>query len=140
MTWLNDDRFYTYTALAEGSFEAIATELGANDPNFNLRRQQALVLRAKNAKTHAFVSLLEPHGEYNGPAEYTTRSSGAVTGLVRFHRNGADIIRISTQDGSHYLGLSYTPQADAAHSVKADGLTFAWRGYYGLFDAQGVLQ
>ncbi|MEQ8206160.1 MAG: heparinase II/III-family protein, partial [Woeseia sp.] len=35
LTWLKDNRFYTYTALAETKLEAIAAELGANDPNFN---------------------------------------------------------------------------------------------------------
>lgn len=140
MTWLDFNRFYTFTTLAEGKFEVIAAELGANDPHFNLRRQQALVLRAKDAGSHTFVSVLEPHGEYNGPAEYTTQSSGSVTGLQRFEMGGSDVIRIETTGGTHYLALSYDPDADETHEVNADGRTFTWRGYYGLFDAGGELR
>ena len=138
VTWLNGNRFYTYTALANGSLEVIAAELGANDPNFNLRRQQALILRAKDARAHSFVSVLEPHGEYNGSAEFTVQSSGSIVDLDRYHESGADVIRITTVGGDqHYLGLSYDPRVDVAHRVSADGRVFEWQGYYGLFDSQG---
>jgi len=52
---------------------------------------------------------------------------------------GADVIRITTAEGRlHYLALSYDPRPDASHKVRADGRDFAWRGYYGLFDGNGV--
>jgi hypothetical protein len=138
MTWLSTDRFYTFTTLAQDGLELIVTELGANDPNFNLRREQALILRAKDAGTHSFISVLEPHGEYNGPAELTTNSSGNIRSLQRFHQDGADVIRITTQAGDeHFLGLSFDPRGDVAHEVNVDGRLFEWQGYYGLFDERG---
>lgn len=139
MTWLNENRFYTYTALAQDGLEIILAELGANDPNFNLRPQQALVLRANKAQGHSFISVLEPHGEYNGPAEFTTHSSGTIGDLQRFHEDGADLIRITTNIGEqHYLGLSYNPSASIAHKVSADGRVFEWQGYYEFFDEHGA--
>jgi hypothetical protein len=138
MTWLSTNRFYTFTTLAQDGLELIVTELGANDPNFNLRREQALILRAKDANTHTFVSVLEPHGEYNGPAELTRQSSGSIRGLKRFHEGGADLIRITTQAGDeHFLGLSYDPRPKESHKVTVGDRTFAWQGYYGLFDEHG---
>ena len=135
MTWLNNNRFYTYTALAQDDMNVLYTELGANDPNFNLRREQALILRAKDAKTYSFVSVLEPHGEYNGPEEFTTRSYGSVTRLERFHEDGADVIRIVTRNGAeHFLGLSYDPRNDVAHSVNVGDRTYEWNGYYAVFN------
>lgn len=135
MTWLSTNRFYTFTTLAQDGLELIVTELGANDPNFNLRREQALILRAKEANTHTFVSVLEPHGEYNGPAELTRQSSGSISGLKRFHEGGADLIRVTTQAGDeHFLGLSYDPRPNESHKVTVGDRTFAWQGYYGLFD------
>lgn len=139
MTWLNENRFYTYTALAQDGLEVVLAELGANDPNFNLRRQQALILRANNAHGHSFVGALEPHGEYNGPAEYTTSSSGSIADLQRFHKDGTDIIRITTNAGEqHYLGLSYNPNAGIVYKVSADSRVFEWQGYYGFFDGHGA--
>jgi hypothetical protein len=138
MTWLSTNRFYTFTTLAQDGLELIVTELGANDPNFNLRREQALILRAKDANTHTFVSVLEPHGEYNGPAELTRQSSSSIRGLKRFHEGGADLIRITTQAGDeHFLGLSYDPRSKESHKVTVGDRTFAWQGYYGLFDEHG---
>ncbi len=138
-TWLNKNRFYTYTALAQDGLDVLLTQLGANDPNFNLRHEQALVLRVNEAQGQTFVSVLEPHGEYNGPAEYTIGSRSSIVDLQRFHVEGADIIRITTTaGGQHYLALSYEPKADVSHKVSADGRDFAWRGYYGLFDENGV--
>ncbi len=140
-TWLNKNRFYTYTALAQDGLDALLTQLGANDPSFNLRHEQALVLRVDKARAQTFVSVLEPHGEYNGAAEYTIGSHGSITDLQRFHVEGADVIRITTsQGGGHYLALSYDPNTDASYKVSADGHNFAWRGYYGLFDRNGVKQ
>ncbi len=141
LTWLTDNRFYTYTALADDGMEVFMTELGANDPDFNLRRQQALILRADNVAEQSFISVLEPHGEYNGPAEYTNRSSGSIKNLQRFNEQGADLIRITTAAGEHhYLGLSYDGSADAMHTVSADGRVFSWPGYWALFDQNGLRQ
>ncbi len=139
LTWLNKNRFYTYTALAQNGFEVLLTQLGANDPRFNLRYDQALVLRVKDARAQTFVSVLEPHGEYNGSAEYTIGGRSNIAELQRFQAGRADVIRITTTDGSrHYLALSYDTRTDAIHKVAADGRDFEWRGYYGVFDQNGA--
>ena len=139
LTWLNHDRFYTYTALAPKGLEVLFTELGANDPHFNLRKQQALMLRVRDRKSTAFVSLLEPHGEYNGPNEFTIASEGRIKALERYNQNGADVIRMITRDGkSLYLGLSYDARGDVEHEVVVSGRNFTWKGFYSLFDSQGA--
>lgn len=134
LTWLNGDRFYTYTTLAGDDMELLFTELGANDPNFNLRREQALILRVPRARDRTFVSVLEPHGEYNGSEEYTVQSRGRVAALEHARADGADLVRIATRDGhERWLALARGPRRDGRHSVTAGGRTFAWDGYYGLF-------
>lgn len=139
LTWLNNNRFYTYTTLAPNGLDVLVTELGANDPNFNLRREQAVILRVKQAKTYSFLSLLEPHGEYSGSEEFTIRSSGIVSNLERFSENGADVILIQTKNGNEIvLGLSYDPRPDVQHSVKVGKRVFEWMGYYSLFDIESA--
>jgi len=44
LSWLIEDQFYTLSFAASTPTTAFLTELGANDPNNNLRREQALVL------------------------------------------------------------------------------------------------
>lgn len=134
LTWLNGTRFYTYTALAGDDLEVLFTVLGANDPNFNLRRGQAVILRIPQAEAATFVSVLEPHGEYNGPEEYTVQSRSRIRTLERFSAGGADLIHIVTSNGNErWLALSHDPRADRPHSVTARGRTFEWDGFYGLF-------
>lgn len=135
LTWLNSNRFYTYTALAQDEMEVLFTELGANDPNFNLRREQALILRIPQAKARTFVSVLEPHGEYNGSEEYTVQSRSSITTLERVSADGADLIYIAASSGNErWLGLSHDPRPGKRHSVTIGDRTFEWDGFYGLFD------
>ncbi|HEX7060552.1 MAG TPA: hypothetical protein VF200_01205, partial [Woeseiaceae bacterium] len=125
---------YTWTALAPGDGEVLFTELGSNDPHFNLRREQALILRVPEAEASTFVSVLEPHGEYNGAEEYTVRSRSAITALEHFSGGGADLIHITAGNGNErWFALSWDPRPDERHSLTARGRTFEWNGYYHLF-------
>src|SRR5690606_36485622 len=38
VSWLNKDRFYTLTSVVSNNDDLIFARIGANDPNFNLRR------------------------------------------------------------------------------------------------------
>lgn len=133
-TWLNNGRFYTHTSLALDDTEVLFAELGAGDPQFNLRPQSAMILRAKRSGDHSYISVLEAHGEYNGAEEYTLDSEGSITELQRLQQGSADIIRIATGDGREVLvGLSYDPRPEQTHAVTVDGRTLQWRGYYKVF-------
>ncbi len=134
-TWLNGNRFYTYTAVPDGSLEALFTETGAGDPDFNLRRQQALILRAEGRAGHTFVALLESHGEYNGTKEYTTASASHVQALERLGAGGLDVIRIvASGGGEQYVALSHDPDPDQGHTFELPGRTLEWSGYLHVFD------
>lgn len=134
LTWLAGNRFYTWTALAGDDLEVLFTELGAADPDFNLRREQAVILRVPNADATTFVSVLEPHGEYNGSEEYTVQSESRIRVLERFDTGAADLIHIVASNGNErWLALSRDPQPDRKHTASAGGRTFTWHGYYGLF-------
>src|SRR3546814_8215106 len=56
----------------------ILAESGANDPEFNLRREPALIQRVDGAADATFVSLLEPHGSYDASSEAVTQSRARV--------------------------------------------------------------
>jgi len=141
LSWLKDNRFYTYSALVDDQTQLILTETGANDPHFNLRRESALIVRVPKAKTHTFVALLEPHGEYNGTKEFTLRSNSQIKALQRMSQNGLDLITVSKRDGSQWsVAISYNPDSSMQHQLLSRGREYTWQGYYRLFDLNGEHQ
>lgn len=135
LTWIKDNRFYTYSALAESDMQVLFTELGASDPDFNLRREQALILRVKDASDFTFISVLEPHGEYNGSREFTTASASSLSAIERFDGGDAEVIRVTNKDGTAtVMGLSWDADKSKAHSVKTSDSSLDWKGFYRLFE------
>ena len=98
--------------------EFLFTETGANDPDFNLRHEPALVQRIDGASAQVFVSVFEPHGEYNGSREYTTESVSAVASIERTSTDSLEAIRITTKGGAvTTVLLSFDPDPKASHRI-----------------------
>jgi len=137
VTWLKDDRFYTYSVLGGKNQEMIFTQLGANDPNFNLRPETALIHRASSAKNHTYVSVLETHGEYNGTAEFTKNAKSSIVSLSatldEVSNDNIDVVTINFVDGqSLRLAIAHNSSATAKHSVTINGKSVEWLGPYSL--------
>lgn len=77
MTFLNGNRFYTITSLTTPDTRLYLNRIGAGDPNFNLRNEPAFML-SENARNKVFVSVIEPHGEFNPREEYTIQPYSAI--------------------------------------------------------------
>ena len=60
-TWLQEGKFYTLTAATASTDSLIFARIGANDPDFNLRRDAALIIRRPEAQSTVFASVIEPH-------------------------------------------------------------------------------
>ncbi len=76
-TFLNDKSFYTISSITDDSTHILFTRTGANDPNFNLRREPAYIIRKKGVN-QTFVNAVEIHGVYNANAENAKGSYSAV--------------------------------------------------------------
>ncbi|MEM7327577.1 MAG: heparinase II/III family protein [Pseudomonadota bacterium] len=103
-SWLLGDKFYTLSFAADQELTAIFAELGANDPNHNLRREQALLLRAQSDQV-TLVSVYERHGLYDSDNEVTVF-------------DGSSIDRIEISENSGITSIQITPSADAAVTFK----------------------
>lgn len=107
VTWLKDSTFYTHHSANSPEQKLLMVRLGANDPNFNLIANQALINRVSNAGDHQFLSALEVHGEYNGSKEFTINSKSQLTALtnVSEEAKGENItlIKIAFQPDVTYL-------------------------------------
>ncbi|WP_035467717.1 alginate lyase family protein [Algoriphagus mannitolivorans] len=97
-TWLLKDRFYTWSTKTSTSDELIMVELGANDPNFNLRNERALILRSQGKGNHYFLSALETHGSFDSKNELTVNASNQIKRLELIEKDGKKYIEITTKD------------------------------------------
>lgn len=69
MNWFKENKFYTLTSKSTKGDDIILARLGANDPNFNLRRDALLIHRKKEVKDARFLSVIENHGIYSPVTE-----------------------------------------------------------------------
>ncbi|CAM3647755.1 heparinase II/III family protein [Litorimonas haliclonae] len=137
VTWLLDKKFYSVMSSVPNSSEIIFAEIGATDPNFNLRREPAFIIRAKSADGISIASVIEPHGEYNPTVEFTVNSHSIVKSVDHFENGSDDYIRIETKDGEVVgLGVSGDMAKDAAHTVDVGGTAMSWTGPYKLFHSE----
>ena len=134
VTWLKDRRFYSVTSALPKDSSVIFAETGASDPNFNLRREPAFILRAKADAGVNFISVIEPHGEYNPTLEYTRDSHSRVKSVSYESGDDTLYIHVTTQDGAQLgLGVSDNMSTDKTHNVNFNGDVKTWRGPYHLF-------
>lgn len=135
LTWMQGNRFYSYHMLPPAGARFLLAESGANDPEFNLRREPALIQRVDGASDAIFVSLLEPHGEYDASAETTVASSARVKGLEHRREAGASLILVTLIDGRRLaVAVADDVAAGTKHSITLDGRALAWTGPVGRFD------
>lgn len=97
-SWLLGDQFYTLTFASDQQVSAYFTELGANDPHHNLRREQALVLRASGASAN-YVSVYERHGRYDSDEEVTVFNGSSIEDITIATDNDITAVTITPEQG-----------------------------------------
>jgi hypothetical protein len=141
ITWLLDRRFYSVTSAVPQGTQVIFAQIGANDPNYNLRREPAFILRAQSGDGVSFVSVIEPHGEYNPIVEYTVNSHSNVASVQHFEDDGNEFIQIQTKEGQTVgLAVAGDMDKDANHRMEIAGEAITWTGPYKLFHSQKHIQ
>jgi len=137
ITWLLDSTFYSVTSSVPEATEIIFAEIGANDPNFNLRREPAFIIRTNSNDGVSIASVIEPHGEYNPTVEFTIASHPHVKSVQHIESGTDEYIRIETKDGEVVgLGISGDMDEGASHTVQVDGTNMTWTGPYSLFHSE----
>ena len=134
MTWFNEKRFYTLTTTANEGDEMLLTRIGANDPNFNLRRDPGLIHRRTDGNT-LFASLYEMHGEYNYSDEIPHNSFSSVTALKVLHDSeDYAVVQFGLRSGGKYqFAFSLRDKSEGSkHRVSLSGGELEWTGTYSL--------
>ena len=133
MSWMGNGRFYTLTSIADAADELLFARLGANDPDFNLRRDPAFIVRRKDAADTVFATAIEPHGSYSPVSEIAIDSNGNIAKLAVAHDDDY-YTAISIEDVAGNVSVFILSNRDASastrHEVEVGDRTYLWTGPY----------
>ncbi|WP_299098483.1 alginate lyase family protein [uncultured Winogradskyella sp.] len=132
-SWFSNDKFYSLTTVTNTKDELIFARIGANDPEFNLRRDPALILRAKKSKNRTFVSVIESHGSYSAVSESALNSKSNIKDIKTVLDSDAyTAISITTINGKTKLFITANTNTskEVKHNVKIDDKNYEWSGSY----------
>jgi len=132
-SWLNNRKFYTLTSITTNKDELLFTRIGANDPDFNLRRDPALLLRRKNTKNTLFVSAIEAHGSYSPVSESAVNSNSSIKEIkVVLDSEDYTAIAITNVNDTNKLFITANINASkgATHNLKINDSNYQWTGAY----------
>jgi len=133
LSWLLNNKFYTYSAVTYNNDEVIFGRIGANDPEFNLRNEQTLILRKNNAKDALFVSTIESHGTYSPVSELAVNAYSNVENLTIIHNSKeytAVLIETKNDKSKVYIISNENNDKDTEHKLAINNKEYAWKGPY----------
>lgn len=134
-TWMNSGKFYTLTSATKPSDELLFTRVGAGDPQFNLRRDAAFMIRRKQAGDTIFASVIEPHGSYNVVSELSVNPDSNISRLQVLH-DDESYTAVSIEDISGQASVFILSNVNAAkaakHQLTVGGKQYQWIGPYHL--------
>ena len=136
-SWMGNGKFYTLTSVSESSDELLFTRLGANDPEFNLRRDAALMIRRNDVGDTVFATTIESHGAYSPVSELAVNSNSSIRELnVVF--DDEDYTAVSIEDVAGRTSIFFLSNTDAStsrqHQLEIDKRMYQWTGPYHYSD------
>lgn len=132
-SWLNAGKYYTLSSATNTSDEVLLTRLGANDPDFNLRRDPAIVLRRNNSDNTVFASIIEPHGSYSPVTELSLNSSSNIKSISVVYDDDSytGVSVIDANDSQQMFIIANQDASNSAnHSLTIEGQHYRWSGPY----------
>jgi len=139
ISWFSNERFYTLTTLVSPDDDLLFTQLGAKDPEFNLRLDQSFIIRKKKEKNAVFVSAIESHGHYDPVSEIATNSYSSITNLeLLLNDEKYTLISFSNKSGKNWvLAISNNDAAsESKHQLKISGKNYDWTGPFKLIKSE----
>lgn len=132
-SWLNNNKFYTLTTVTGNTDNLLFTRIGANDPEFNLRRDPALILRRNNSKNTTFVSVIESHGSYSPVSESALNSNSSIKELkIVLDTLDYTAVAVTNIKGVTKIFITSNKNAskEAKHTLKINNKNYEWSGSY----------
>ncbi|WP_089259741.1 alginate lyase family protein [Maribacter sedimenticola] len=132
LSWLENGKFYSLTSVSSND-ELRFVRIGANDPDFNLRREAGFLLRRKNVANSLFVSVIEAHGSYSPVTESAVNSNSNIDHLkVVLDSTDYTAITIKTKQGTNHIFIMANTNAShtEGHIVQIGDNEYMWTGTY----------
>ena len=132
-SWLDNGRFYTLTSATSPNDELKLVRIGANDPEFNLRREAGVILRRKDTNNTLFVSTIESHGSYSPVSELAINSNSNIKELkvvVDTAAYTAIEITAINDETSLFIIANTNNSKEAEHKLKINDKNYEWSGSY----------
>ena len=132
-SWLDNGRFYTMTSATLPNDELKLVRIGANDPEFNLRREAGVILRRKDTNNTLFVSTIESHGSYSPVSELAINSNSNIQELkvvVDTAAYTAIEITAINDETSLFIIANTNNSKEAEHKLKINDKNYEWSGSY----------
>ncbi|WP_298495504.1 heparinase II/III family protein [uncultured Algibacter sp.] len=135
LNWLLNNKFYSYSAVTSKNDEVILGRIGANDPDYNLRNEQTLILRKKNVKNALYVSTIESHGTYNPVSELALNAYSNIEHVsVILDTKEYTAIQVVSKNKKQRLFIISNQNNDeqAEHKLTINNKEYTWKGPYKL--------
>jgi hypothetical protein len=126
-TFLNKRTYYSISSLINGEATILFTRTGANDPNFNLRREPAYIIRKKGTD-QSFINVIEIHGDFNPVTEYSSDAYPAVQSIRLLQNNEEFTVASITVAGKELLIAQCNKDQSAQHQHNFKNIN--WTGPY----------
>lgn len=131
-SWLAANRFYTMFRSTNPGDSFIHGRLGANDPDFNLRRDPMLIHRRSPLSDRStFVSVIDAHGEYSPVTELSLGQQSAISDVkVVFDTSDYTVANIVLRSGDVFI-LAWAHQdfsRSKTHEVSLPQGLLRWSG------------
>jgi len=137
LTWLLNNRFYSYSAVTSNNDEIMLGRIGANDPDYNLRNEPTLILRKKDAQNIVFASVIESHGTYDPVSELALNAYSNIKSIeVVYDSKDYTAVKYENNSGSIKLFIisNENNKKEALHKLKINNEQYTWKGQYTLIE------
>lgn len=133
-TFLNEKSFYTISSLVADSAQFFFTRIGANDPNFNLRRDPSYIMRTKSISP-TFLNVIELHGNYSTVAELANGAYSSLSAIQLLQDDANYTVgKIIYKNNSVIVMQSNSKfESNQKHVFKNADYNFEWIGPYAIF-------
>lgn len=130
-TFLNGRTYYSISSLINDPTTIFFTRTGANDPNYNLRREPAYIIRKKGT-LQSFINVIEIHGSYDPINEFSSNSYPTVK-QMKLLQNDEQFTATEMWVGDKKLVIAQCNKdfdKQAKHSITINGSVTNWTGPY----------
>ena len=138
-SWFNNSRFYTLTTLVSPEDKLLFTQLGAKDPEFNLRHDQSIIVRKNKQKNAVYLSAIESHGKYDPVSEIALNSFSSISNLdLIFSSENYTVVTFSSKSGKTWTLAISNADANSVskHSLEVSGKNYDWTGPFKLIKSE----